>query len=152
MHRVRNLDEDSQKSFWIDFNEKIKLILGDGIDNTKFFGGFDTRLTSAELQTAFNTQAALYKQNNKKSLGRRSSNNSKIVSKNKSASKSSASNSSLNKIYMQNHNPIPNKIIVPIGIRGSPPISYSEYLSKMGGNNKTKRHKKTRSRKTYRRK
>jgi serine/threonine protein kinase len=176
MSRVEKLDETSQKSFWIDFNEKIKLILGDGIDNTNFFGGFDTRLTSADLQNAFNRPispeyhdaALLYdnkissidksisqrSSNKNKSVSKRSSNNSEIVSKNKFVSKNSSAskNSSLNKIYMPHQNPMPNKIIVPIGIRGSPPISYSEYLSKMGGNNKTKRHKKTRSRKTYRRK
>jgi serine/threonine protein kinase len=169
MDRVGKLDENSQKLFWIDFNEKIKLILGDGIDNTNFFGGFDTRITSADLQFVFNQPISpeyhaaaliydtkinnLYKQNSKKSSNSKSAHKSTFNNNNhKSVSKSKhASNSSFNKIYMQNQNIMPKKIALPIG-RGIPPISFSDYVSKKGGNNKTKRHKKTRSRKTYRRK
>jgi hypothetical protein len=170
MHRVRNLDEDSQKSFWIDFNEKIKLILSIEFDNTNFFGEFNNRITSPDLQLFFNEQnspenhnaeyhrAALIfdttiddlynKQNSKKSAHKSTfnNNNPKIVSKSKNASKNS-----LNKIYMQNHNSIPNKIIMPIG-RGSRSNAFNVHMSKKGGNNKTKRHKKTRSQKRYRRK
>ena len=176
MERVGKLDENSQKLFWIDFNEKIKLILGDGIDNTNFFGEFNNRITSADLQFVFNQPISpeyhaaaliydtkinnLYKQNSKKSSNSKSVHKSTFNNNNhKSVSKSKhASNRSFNKIYMQNQNLMPNKIVLPIGIRGERPISYSDYfskmgdLSKMGGNNKTKRHKKTRSRKNYLRK
>ena len=169
MERVGKLDENSQKLFWIDFNEKIKLILGDGINNTNFFEEFGTRLTSADLQIAFNRPISpeyhaaaliydtkinnLYKQNSKKSSNSKSAHKSTFNNNNhKSVSKSKhASNNSFNKIYMQNQNLMPNKIVLPIG-RGIPPISFSDYVSKKGGNNKTKRHKKTKSRITYRRK
>ena len=169
MERVGKLDENSQKLFWIDFNEKIKLILGDGIDNTNFFGKFNNRITSADLQFVFNQPISpeyhdaaliydtkinnLYKQNGKKSSNSKSAHKSTFNNNNhKSVSKSKrASNNSFNKINMQNQNLMPKKIALPIG-RGIRPISFSDYVSKKGGNNKTKRHKKTKSRKTYRRK
>ena len=53
MYRVENLSGAYRASFWTGFNKNIKKILGSEINHTHFFGGFNIRLTSADLQYAF---------------------------------------------------------------------------------------------------
>jgi len=131
MHRVGKLSEDNQSSFWREFNENVKQILGDGIDDTRFFGGFDVRLTSGDLQYAFKRTQLLDYQ--------RSINH--IVTRAPTRSNDDKSFYTSRKSIVSKIKPSPKQRTRRV---------HSSSLE--GGNNKTKRHKKTRGRKKYMRK
>ena len=131
MYRVERMPEDARSSFWRDFNETVKEILGDEIDDTRFFGGFDTRLTSGDLQYAFKrTQLLKYQRTINHNVTRAPSK----LPDDKSFGTSRKS------------------IVSKIKPRPKQRTRRVHSSSLEGGNNKTKRHRKTRGRKKYRRK
>ena len=131
MYRVGRMPEDVLSSFWRDFNKKVKEILGDEIDDTHFFGGFDIRLTSEGLQNAFKrTQLLEYQRSINHNVTR------------------APSRTNDDKSFYTSRNSIVSKIKP----RPKPKSRRNHSSSLDGGNNKTKRHKKTRSRKKYMRK
>jgi serine/threonine protein kinase len=131
MYRVGQLTEAVRSLFWTEFNEKVKKILGDEIDNTRFFGGFDIRLTSEDLQYAFKrTQLLDYQRSINHNVTRAPSK----LPDGKSFGTSRKS------------------IVSKIKPRPKLKSRQNHSSSLEGGNNKTKRHRKTRGRKNYQRK
>jgi serine/threonine protein kinase len=129
MHRVEHLLKDEQSLFWAEFDENVKQILGDEIDHRHFFGEFDIRLSSTELQFAVSRKSLLdYQRSINHNVTRapsklpdaKSIKLQYIISKNKPTTKRRRPNT-------RSH-------------------------SLEGGNNKTKRHRKTMRQKNYMRK
>jgi serine/threonine protein kinase len=131
MYRVGRMPQDVMSSFWRDFNKKVKQILGDEIDDTRFFGGFDVRLTSGDLQYAFQRKQLLDYQ--------------RAINHNVTRAPTRSND---DKSFYTSRKSIVSKI------KPSPKQRTRRVHSSSleGGNNITKRHRKTRGRKNYMRK
>jgi serine/threonine protein kinase len=131
MYRVGTMPEETKTEFWREFNKNVKKILGDEINDTHFFGGFDVRLTSKGLQYAFKrTQLFDYQREIKDNVTR------------------APTRSNDDKSFCTSRKSIVNKIKTS----HKQQTRHMQSASLEGGNNKTKRHRKTRGRKNYRRK